>query len=127
MRVHDLTLKQLFVEKKIQKRPSDQGIGKPKLSNTHIRHNTYIDLACKGTMLTEKLPPSERAPYYYGLQTHYPIMLWPLIDNFELEATDQRWKLEEEVITPVMDDKEIATESLTKVIRCNCKVYMIQI
>ena len=31
-------------------------------------------------------------------------MLWSLIDNFKLEATDWGWKLDEEVITPVMTD-----------------------
>ena len=54
-------------------------------------------------------------------------MLWSLINNFELEATNWGWKLDDKVIAAVMTDKEIATESLTKVIRCNCKVCMCEI
>ena len=84
-------------------------------------------MACKGTISPEKLPPTERAAYYHGLRTHYQIMLWSLIDNFKLEATDWGWKFDDEVITPVMTDKDIAPESLTKVIRCNCKVCMCEI
>ena len=54
-------------------------------------------------------------------------MLWSLINNFALEATNWGWKLDDKFITAVMTDKEIATESLTKVIRCNCKVCMCEI
>lgn len=70
----------------------------------------------------EKLPPTERAAYFHGLRAHYQVMLWSLIDDFELDAIDWGWKLHDGVITPVMTDKDIAPEALTKVIRCNCKV-----
>ena len=111
-----MTLKPQFVGKKIQKQPRDWDIGKLTLPNIYSRHSSYIDLACKSTILSEKLPPSERAVHYHGLRTHYQKMLWPLIDNLELKATDWGWKLDAEVITPVMTDKEIAPESSTKVI-----------
>ena len=89
--------------------------------------NLNYQIFISDTTSPEKLPPSERAAYLHGLRTHYQIMLWSLIDNFELEATDWGWKLDDEVITPVMNNKEIAPESLTKVIRCNCKVCMCEI
>lgn len=114
--VHDQTLKPQFVGKEIQKQPRDWDTGKPKLSNIHFRHK-YIDLTCKGRISPEKLPPFERAAYYHGLRAHYQT-LWSLIDNFEHETTDWGWKLDDEVIKPVMADKEIAPKSLAKVI-CN--------
>ena len=120
-------MKSQFVGKKKQKQPSDWEFGEPKLSNIHFRHNKYIGLECKGTISPEKLLSSEKAAYYHGLRNHYQIMLWSFIDIFELEATDWGWKLDDEVITSVMTDKEIAPESLTKVIRCNCKVCMCEI
>lgn len=115
--VHDQTLKPQFVGKEIQKQPRDWDTGKPKLSNIHFRHK-YIDLTCKGRISPEKLPPFERAAYYHGLRAHYQT-LWSLIDNFEHETTDWGWKLDDEVIKPVMANKEIAPKSLAKVIRCN--------
>ena len=54
-------------------------------------------------------------------------MLWSLIDDFELKATDWEWKSDDEVIIPVMADKEITPESLAKVIRCNYKVCICEI
>ena len=64
-------LKQQFVGQKIQKQLRDWDIGKAELSNVHFRHNKNIDLVCKGTISSEKLPPSERSAYYHGLRTHY--------------------------------------------------------
>ena len=87
-----------------------------------FRHNKYIDLACKGMISPEKLPPTERAAYYHGLRAHHQIILWSLLDDFEIRATDWGWKLNNGVITPIMTDKEFAPESLTKIIKCNCKV-----
>ena len=60
-------------------------------------------------------------------RTHYQIMLWSLIDDFELKAADWEWKSDDKVIIPVTADKEITPESLTKVIRCNCKVCICEI
>ena len=70
----------------------------------------------------EKLPPTARAAYFHGLRAHYQIISWSLIDDFNLIATDWGWKLHNEVITPIMTDNDIAPESLTMVIKCNCKV-----
>ena len=55
---------------------------------------------------------------------HYQILLWSLIDDDELklEATDWGWKIQDGLTTPIMTDKEVALESLIKVIRCKCNV-----
>ena len=72
----------------------------------------------------QKNLPSERGAYFHGLRCHYQILLWSLIDDegMKLEATDWGWKTKDGLITPIMTDKEVAPESLIKVIRCKCKV-----
>ena len=50
--------------------------------------NLNYQIFISDTTSPEKLPPSERAAYLHDLRTHYQIMLWSLIDNIELEATD---------------------------------------
>ena len=60
----------------------------------------------------EKLPPTERAAYFHGLRSHYQIILWSLIDDFEINATEWGWKIQDGVITPIMTDKDIAPETL---------------
>lgn len=76
----------------------------------------------QGLILPEKLPPTERAAYFHGLRAHYQIIKWSLIDDFEIAAVDWGWKERDGMLVPIMTDKEIAPETLTKVIRCNCKV-----
>eukprot|EP00794_Sanderia_malayensis_P019666 gene19666-21613_t len=97
--------------------------GKEDDTLTKLRYNKYIDLACKGIISPEKLPPSERAAYFHGLRSHHQIFLWSLIpdDGLKLEATDWGWKMQDDVMTPIMNDKHIAQDSLTKIIRCKCK------
>lgn len=88
-----------------------------------FRYLKYVDLACKGIIAPEKLPPSERAVYYHGLRSHYQIMLWSILEeDFNIPAIEWGWQMKNNMITPVMTDKEIAPENLTKVIRCKCKV-----
>jgi hypothetical protein len=88
-----------------------------------FRYHKYVDLACKGIIAPEKLPPSERALHYHGLRSHYQIILWSMLeDDMNIQATDWGWKIQNGAIIPVMTDKETAPEYLTKVIRCNCKV-----
>ena len=84
-------------------------------------------MACKGIIAPEKLPPSERPAYYHGLRCHYQIIEWSLLEDFEITATDWGWKLTNDVLVPVMNDAKIAPESLTKIIRCRCKVINLQI
>jgi hypothetical protein len=88
-----------------------------------FRYCKYVDLACKGIIAPEKLVPSERAIYYHGLRSHYQIILWSMLeDDFNVKATDWGWKIQNDVVIPVMTDKKMAPEILTKVIRCKCKV-----
>ena len=45
--------------------------------------------------------------------------------DFELDATNLGWMLHEGMLIPVRTDKNVAPDCLTKVIKCNCKVYNI--
>ena len=89
---------------------------------TVYRYQKYVDLAWKGIVVPEKLPPTVRAAYYHGLRCHYQIIQWSMIDNFEIQPSEWGWKLENGVLSPVMTDEAIAPPSLMKVIRCKCKV-----
>ena len=90
---------------------------------TKLRYGKYLDMACKGIVTPEKLPPSERTSYSHGLHTHYQVLDWSLLgDDFELSALDWGWKKDNDILVPIMTDISIAPESLTKIIRCKCKV-----
>ena len=66
---------------------------------------------------------SERTSYFHGLRTHYQALDWSLLgDDFELSALDWGWKKDNDILVPIMTDISIAPESLTKIIRCKCKV-----
>ena len=86
-------------------------------------HDRYMDMACKGLIEPEKLPPTERAAYFHGLRTHYKVMRWSLLeDDFDFNVCQWSWRNKKnDYLVPIMTDKPIAPESLTKVIRCKCK------
>jgi len=86
------------------------------------RYQKYADLACKGIVTPEKLPPTEKTAHYHGLCCHYQIIQWSMIDDFDIQPSAWGWKLENGVLAPVMTDEEIAPQSLIKVIRGKCKV-----
>ena len=71
------------------------------------RYNKYIDSVCKGLITPEKLPPTERAAYFHGLRGRYQVMLWSLVDNFEISPVDWGWKERAGVLTPIMTDKDM--------------------
>lgn len=89
---------------------------------TVFRYQKYADLACKGIITPEKLPPTEKAAHYHGLRCHYQLIQWSMINDFNIQPSEWGWKLENGVLAPVMTDEEIAPQSLIKVIRCRCKV-----
>ena len=45
------------------------------------RYNRFMELAGKGTIVPEKLPPTEDAAYYHGLRVHHQIMTWSLLEE----------------------------------------------
>ena len=47
-------------------------------------------MTCRGVILPEKLPPTERAAHFHGLRAHYKIMDWSLLDE-DLETNPQDW------------------------------------
>ena len=79
-------------------------------------------MTCRGVILPEKLPPTERAAHFHGLRAHYQIMDWSLLDK-DLETNPQHWGWAEKdgSLIPIATDLGIAPPSLNKVIRCNCK------
>jgi len=95
--------------------------------NCFYRYQKYTDLACKGILAPEKLPPSEKTAYLHGLRWHFQMIQWSLFDDFEIQPTEWGWKLENSVLSPVMTNQEIAPQSLIKAVRCKCKVLHISL
>ena len=79
-------------------------------------------MATKGVIAPERLPPTERAAFYHGLRVYFQIIVWSLIKNFEMDALNWGWIMNNGMLVPIRTDKDVAPDCLTKVIRCNCKV-----
>ena len=79
-----------------------------------FRYRKYVDMASRGVIAPEKLPPSERAAYFHGLRTHYQIILWSLQeDSSNIQPTDWGWKKQVHVLIPIMSDTKMAPECLS--------------
>ena len=101
--------------KAVYKCAADKSLGK-------IRYQKYIDMSCRGNILPEKLPPTERASCFHGLRVFYQIMQWRCIDEeVKLNLLEWGWKKSGSSITPITTDLAYAPSSLQHIIRCNCK------
>ena len=79
-------------------------------------------MAYKGIIAPEKLPSSQRAAYFHGLRAHYQVMCWSMLDEeFNFNVCEWGCRKTNNLLVPIMTDKPVAPESLTKVIRCRCK------
>ena len=86
-----------------------------------LRHTKYMEKARLSTILSEKLPPTERAAYYHCLRVHFQVVVWTTLGSKDIEPTKWGWKSEGGWLTPIATDLEPVPNDLIKVIRCNCK------
>ena len=99
--------------------------GKSGQGLTKLRYVKYMEMACKGIISPEKLPPTEHVAYYHGLRAHYQVMVWMAAgDDCLLNPTDWGWELKSHVLVPIISNFDIAPATLTKVIRCNCNISL---
>ena len=82
-----------------------------------------MDMVAKGVVQPEKMPPTDKAAFFHGLRVHHQITIWKLLNNAELslDPIDWGWYQKENILCPVMTDREVAPACGLKVIRCNCK------
>jgi len=77
---------------------------------------------CKGIVVPEKLPPTDRAAHFHGYRVHLQLIEWKMLDEgLNLKPTEWGWKSTDGHLEPIPTDKEIAPPNLLKVIRCNCR------
>jgi len=70
----------------------------------------------------QKLPPTERAGYYHSLSVYLQIMIWRDLIGNDLDPQQWEWKLERNMLIPVITDLTPAPENLLKFIRGKCKL-----
>jgi len=66
----------------------------------------------------QKLPPTERAAYYHGVRVHLQIILWKTLANScdDLDPQQWSWRLDRDVLSPIMTDLDAAPDNLLKFI-----------
>ena len=73
------------------------------------RYEKYMDMACKGMICPEKLPPTTRAAYFHGLRAHHQIMVWSqLNETNQFDPITWGWLLEQNMMVPKKTDADIA-------------------
>ena len=61
-----------------------------------------MELAGKGTIVPEKLPPTEDAAYYHGLRVHHQIMTWSLLEeNTRFDPLNWGWEVNNGSLVPI--------------------------
>ncbi|XP_057305193.1 uncharacterized protein LOC130642126 [Hydractinia symbiolongicarpus] len=89
-----------------------------------LRYRKYLDMCWKGKIDPEKMPPTESAAILHGFRVHLQIMNWKILEEEELKQIDPSkwgWKIENSQMMPIKTDKQVAPDSLLKIIKCNCK------
>ena len=100
--------------------------GKKEESLRNLRYYKYMDMvASNSTSLDpQKLPPTERAAFYHSLRVYLQIMLWKrlLNEHDDLDPQQWGWRLDRDVLRPIMTNLDAAPDSLLKFVRCKCKL-----
>ena len=72
------------------------------------------------TFQLQSLPPTSSAAKYHSLRIYYADQEW-LGNMHTLNPTDWGWKVQDETITPVLTDLEIAPDRVLRIVSCGCK------
>jgi len=90
--------------------------GKREESLNSLRYYKYMDVVASNSMSLDpqKLPPTERAAYYHDLRIHLQIILWKTLANSHEDLDPQQWgwRLDWDVLSPIMTDLDAAPENL---------------
>ena len=88
-----------------------------------FRYKRYMEMMSKGVLQPEKMPPTDRAAFFHGLRAHYQIVVWKMLNDADviLDPKEWGWFVTDNTMSPVMTDREVAPNSILKVVRCNCK------
>ena len=78
--------------------------------------------SCGKKVESERQPPTERTAFFHSLWVHQQAVVWAKLANNALVPQELAWKLESNILSPIMTDLDPALENLLKFIRCKCKV-----
>jgi hypothetical protein len=82
-----------------------------------------MELAGKGNIVPEKLPPTAETAHHHGLRVHHQIMTWLLLEESLLfDPLDWGWECNAGTLVPVTTPLDFAPSSLKNMIRCKCKI-----
>ena len=86
-----------------------------------FRYLRFQEMAAKGVIDPNKLPPTDEAAYQHCLRAFYQTAVWKSLDPFCLEAGEWGWSHVDGFYSPVMNSVDCAPENLLKFVRCKCK------
>lgn len=89
----------------------------------YFRYTKFQEMAAKGELDPQKLPPTEDVASQHTLRTYLQVQQWKnLTEDHELKPTSWGWENSKGVLEPINSIKQIAPENLLKFIRCKCEV-----
>ena len=93
-------------------------------SLNYLRYEKYMNMFATSMSKIEpqRLPPTERVEYFHCLRVHYQVRVWKTFDECVKNAEEWGWKNVNNLLLPVMTDREVAPENLLVIIRCKCKL-----
>lgn len=80
-----------------------------------------MEMAAKGDVRPENLPPTESAAINHSLRVHQQTVTWETLAITTPDPSQWGWKKENEYLTPIQTDDNVAPSDLLKFIRCDCK------
>ena len=80
-----------------------------------------MEMAAKGEVKPENLPPTYSAAFNHSLRVHQQIITWETLGVTSPNPLDWGWKAEDGKLIPIQTDEPVAPLDLLKFIRCNCK------
>ena len=85
------------------------------------RYKKYINMAAKGNVDPNKLPPTEDAAYLHTLRSLFQTHVWTSLDTTFADPCSFGWKIVDGVYWPIPSSVVCAPDDLLNLIRCKCK------
>ncbi|KAG1706175.1 hypothetical protein GQR58_003694 [Nymphon striatum] len=79
---------------------------------TKLRYYKFMDMAAKGEILPENLPPTERAAVQHSLRVQQ-VVVWQTLNDVHLDPLQWGWKQEGPTFIPIQTDSDVAPSETT--------------
>ena len=88
-----------------------------------LRYVLYMKKISKAssTFQLQSLPPTSAAAKYHSYRAYYAVQEW-LGNATDVMPTEWGWKLPGGVLSPVLTDRPVASESVLLIVSCGCKI-----